>query len=152
MSTYVIDISTLPYLSVADRDALPACAAVYLVMERNKVLYVGQTRHLKRRWINHHLLGILEAHIDARIVWYACEDNVQRWQLENKAAAMFRPRYNKALVPRIPTQKTVSALVSNHLYDVLQAMAEREGTPISVQVRALILEGLEARGILVLSP
>lgn len=147
-----IDIFTLPSLPWTERALLPECPAVYFVLEKSRVLYVGQTTQLRTRWQRHHLSLQLSSTMDVRIAWYETADSCHRWQLENQGVTLFHPRYNKALVRRLPTHKTIGAAVPNHLYNILETLAIRANTSMSEQVKTLIREALEQRGILFLEP
>lgn len=51
------DLSMLPFLSLSQKNSLPACPAVYFAVDsKNRVLYVGQATNLLARWKNHHRL------------------------------------------------------------------------------------------------
>lgn len=52
---------------------LPAVSAVYRVWHRDQVVYVGQTKNLKKRWQQHHILPKLLRHYDMdwRLDWVA---------------------------------------------------------------------------------
>jgi excinuclease UvrABC nuclease subunit len=51
-------LNNLPFVTFDNRKSLPNAPAVYFVISRWKeVLYVGRTRHLRGRWMNHHLMS-----------------------------------------------------------------------------------------------
>lgn len=149
MERRTISIATLPSLPLTDRALLPECQCAYVVMEGKTVLYAGQTRNLRQRWGNHHLVKHLERHHNVSIAWVTFATRFECEFYERSAIELFRPRYNKTLVPREPTHKTISALVPMHIYRVLDSLASREGTTITAQMRKLMYGALEARGILI---
>ena len=148
----LIDIFALPALPLEERHTLPECQAVYFVLEERRVLYVGQTRQLRSRWRAHHLLSVLLEAPGKRIAWVEERQAWMRSRLEQQGVTLFRPRYNKALVQHLPTYKSVTTTMPNHLYAILETLATRAQTPVSEQVRILIREALERRGMLILDP
>ncbi|MGB7088134.1 MAG: GIY-YIG nuclease family protein [Phormidesmis sp.] len=50
---------------------LPAVSAIYRVWHCDHVVYVGQTKNLRERWKNHHILPKLLVHygVDWRLDW-----------------------------------------------------------------------------------
>ncbi|MBE9013402.1 GIY-YIG nuclease family protein, partial [Pseudanabaenaceae cyanobacterium LEGE 13415] len=42
-----------------DLSKLPSTSAIYRVWHQNRVVYVGQTINLKKRWKTHHILPML---------------------------------------------------------------------------------------------
>ena len=55
---------------------LPSISAIYRVWHGGKVVYVGQTKNLKQRWQQHHILPKLLARYgtDWRLDWIAIEE------------------------------------------------------------------------------
>lgn len=147
-----IDVFTLPFVPFEERNTLPDCAAVYFVLEAKRVLYVGKTTRLRSRWKGHQLLSMLYEHRSVHIAWAALEDSISRWQVENEACKVFRPRYNKALVPHLAAPKSVCVLFPKHIHDILSALAEKEGVCMAQHVRTLVLDALKQRGVLILEP
>lgn len=49
-----IDLASLPTLALSERKRLPNVAACYLVLEGEKVLYIGQSKNLAFRWNTNH--------------------------------------------------------------------------------------------------
>ena len=50
-----INLSSLPSLSLLNKDQLPHCSAIYFLLDcENRVLYVGKARNLCARWKDHH--------------------------------------------------------------------------------------------------
>jgi predicted GIY-YIG superfamily endonuclease len=148
----LIYLTDLPALSFHERHALPQCQAVYVVMTGKAVLYVGQTRQLRTRWRNHHLCHQLAQLEEVRILWHEENQKFARDRMEDQAIKLFHPRFNKALVRRPPTYKTVTTTLSNHLYHVLQDLASKSDLCVSQQIRILLREALEKRDILILEP
>ena len=53
MNLAAINPLDLPSLSLAERKNLPDCAAIYFVMEGDRILYIGKSINLAQRWANH---------------------------------------------------------------------------------------------------
>ena len=75
---------------------LPSISAIYRVWHGGKVVYVGQTKNLKQRWQQHHILPKLLARygMDWRLDWIAIEEaNLTR--AEAFSYRCFRPVLNQ---------------------------------------------------------
>ena len=75
---------------------LPPISAIYRVWHRDVVVYVGQTKDLKQRWQQHHILPKLLAYygMDWRLDWIAIsEANLTR--AEAFSYRCFRPVLNQ---------------------------------------------------------
>jgi excinuclease UvrABC nuclease subunit len=62
---------------LSEIEHLPACPAVYQVKTKDgKILYVGSTSNLKKRWIAHHVLArLIPYKIETlRVFWYETEN------------------------------------------------------------------------------
>lgn len=59
-----IDIAKLSSLPLADRKRLPKCAACYLVLEGEQVVYIGQAKNLLVRWQSHNKLKCFQERKD----------------------------------------------------------------------------------------
>lgn len=46
---------------MTDLSCLPSVSAIYHVVHQGRVVYVGKTKNLKRRWQNHHIRHRLDA-------------------------------------------------------------------------------------------
>ena len=65
----------LPSLPLTDRRQLPNCAAVYLVLEGETVIYVGQSTSLILRWQQHNKLKQLKSRgTEIKVAWLECSD------------------------------------------------------------------------------
>ncbi len=75
---------------------LPSISAIYRVWHRDRVVYVGQTKNLKQRWQQHHILPKLLGHygMDWRLDWIEInEANLTR--AEAFSYRHFRPVLNQ---------------------------------------------------------
>ena len=68
-----VALETLPRLPFADRQHLPQVSAVYFALaDTGKVLYIGATEDVRRRWSSpHHGEKQLVPHGCAFIAWHA---------------------------------------------------------------------------------
>lgn len=75
---------------------LPPISAVYRVWHCGVVVYVGQTKNLKQRWQQHHILPLLLARygMDWRLDWVAI-DEVNLTRAEAFSYRYFRPVLNQ---------------------------------------------------------
>jgi hypothetical protein len=90
-----LDIAALPSLPLLDRSKLPSVAACYLVIEKDAVIYVGQTCRLQKRWNAHHKLEELKRrNADVKIAWIECNDSSLLTPIENALINWFQPELN----------------------------------------------------------
>lgn len=91
------DVLDLPFVHLLHRDNLPSFRAIYFVVYKNEILYIGCTNNLFDRWKAHGLTKkILELREDTVIHWlkyfskqYFIEE-VEKVLIEH-----FKPRFNK---------------------------------------------------------
>jgi GIY-YIG catalytic domain len=79
-----------------DLSQLPPVSAIYRVWHRDRVIYVGKTFNLKKRWKNHHILPTLlyRYHTDWTIDWVEISpSNLNR--AEAFAYRCFKPELNQ---------------------------------------------------------
>ncbi|MBR8835188.1 MAG: AAA family ATPase [Stigonema ocellatum SAG 48.90 = DSM 106950] len=98
-----IELSELPSVSLNARQYLPACSAIYMVIDSlNQVLYVGKASNLQIRWQRHHRLEQLndiDKKMFVRIAWLVCEQN-QLDKLEVDFIAKYSPLLNNTPVTK----------------------------------------------------
>lgn len=97
----MIDISTLNPLqlpSIPLGDKLPNCSCVYFVVDSTgRVLYVGKTKNLAKRWIRHHKIIEVRQIDSVHIAYLECDtDNLD--ETEKLSIIKFNPPFNKVLV------------------------------------------------------
>ena len=72
------EFGTLPNLRLSERAILPECSAIYFVIARDQVLYVGLAINLRNRWQNHHRfpqLAVLNKRCEVRLFWLSYPQN-----------------------------------------------------------------------------
>ncbi|MBW4583575.1 MAG: GIY-YIG nuclease family protein [Tildeniella nuda ZEHNDER 1965/U140] len=95
------EFSTLPNLTLLERERLPECSAIYFAIARDQVLYVGLATNLRKRWQKHHRLPQLEAvnkQCEIRLFWLGCAQN-QLNDLERQYIEYYCPTLNQTKVP-----------------------------------------------------
>lgn len=106
-----VKLSALPSLPLADRRQLPNCAAVYLVLEGENVIYVGQSTSLILRWQGHDKLKQLKSRgAEIRLAWLECNDPTLLRSIEAALIQWFKPELNrfypKLKQPHLTSEKT----------------------------------------------
>lgn len=71
-------------LPITERSKLPAAPGVYFVYTpSNKLLYIGSSSNLQRRWYSHHRYQqFIETSIETRIGWFVCDSDEELAQIE----------------------------------------------------------------------
>lgn len=73
MNTTAIDPLTLPSLSLSQRKQLPSVCAVYFVLHKDEIIYIGKSNTLMQRRSAHHRLKELNSLPgEVRIAWLIC--------------------------------------------------------------------------------
>lgn len=91
-----IDIASLPSLVLAERKQLPNCAACYLVLEGETVVYVGRSANLRLRWRNYHqkLRHLKNRGTKIKIAWLECSEPSLLPAIEKALIGYFQPELN----------------------------------------------------------
>jgi hypothetical protein len=89
-------IKGLPSVEIEKRKTLPNAEAVYVVWALDKILYIGQTKDLCRRFNNHHRL-VEFLNCDAKIAWFDAEGS-DRLEIESDLIEAFCPELNWASI------------------------------------------------------
>lgn len=95
------EFGTLPNLRLSERAILPECSAIYFVIARDQVLYVGLAINLRNRWQNHHRfpqLAVLNKRCEVRLFWLSYPQN-QLNDLEHQYIEYYCPTLNRTRVP-----------------------------------------------------
>lgn len=136
MNPKTIKPLTLPSLPLVDRSQLPACPAVYFVLESDTVLYIGQTGNLQQRWIAHHRwhqLKVISGNI--RIAWLECSDVNLLVGIEKAAIEYFQPSLNQTRVGG--EQNTIKLVMPKALkirFKALCVRAERDMSSVGCEL------------------
>jgi len=148
MSTATIDPTVLPSLPPDERRGLPNTAAIYFVLAGDTVLYVGQSRALRQRWLAHHRLKQLNAHGGCRIAWMQVDDVNLLDGIERGCIAHFNPLLNDQDTAggRIVREGELwfNVRISAKQKARLDTWARRNGASSSLVMRLLLQEALDA--------
>lgn len=87
-------VKTLPSIPFKNKKALPVLSAVYLVLDgKDRVIYVGETGNLRKRWLCHKLNGMVDHINGCRIAYIPVEPGL-RLDTEKALISYFDPLYN----------------------------------------------------------
>ncbi|MDV3002448.1 MAG: UvrABC system protein C (plasmid) [Chroococcopsis gigantea SAG 12.99] len=91
----------LPYVTLAERQQLPSCAAIYFAIDENdRILYVGKAKNLMTRWKNHHRLYKLQQlnqESPVRLAWQVCNEE-DLSEIEKRLITEYQPLLNNTQV------------------------------------------------------
>lgn len=137
MKQTVINPLTLPSLPLANRSALPSCAAIYFVLEGDHILYIGRTTNLQQRWMAHHRYSQLTS--ETRIAWLESSDPELLPEIEAALIAHFNPPLNGTAV----IGGKIIFNLSLELKAKLEQLASLERRSVSKMALLLVEEGLQ---------
>lgn len=84
------DFQSVPFRSL---DLLPSFAGIYFAMQDDEVLYVGQSKNIRKRWMFHHKYNELLEFESVRIHWIR-SDGRPLLQQENEWIQLCNPPLN----------------------------------------------------------
>jgi hypothetical protein len=87
-------VQGLPSLSVNDRRTFPDVESIYLVWADNSLLYIGQTKNLRKRFEHHHRL-VEFLNCEAKVAWFDAS-GCNRLDVEGQLIELFLPTLNWA--------------------------------------------------------
>ncbi len=137
-----IDLSSLPSVSLLNKDILPHCSAIYFLLDsENRVLYIGQATNLCARWKAHHRfeqLKKINRKSNIRIAWLVLNNNKELLdQTERYFIELYQPLLNKTPVPakkiipaEIALQKTLIRLSKLNVVILGIASPDNSSLPI----------------------
>lgn len=142
-----IRLSELPSLRMSEIGRLPDIGAVYIAATcESRVLYVGQTVFLARRWRTHHRLEQIQQEPDARIFWIPESNPEAARRLENALIERFQPELNWTEHPVSEKRmSTIAVRVPSHVAEFYEELARRERRKLSDTIR-LVLTDYAKRG------
>lgn len=81
------------YVDFSKKGTLPECPGIYFVAEDGRVVYIGQSINVKRRFIQHHRAMDFAELDDPKVYWKSCEvEELQK--TEQDYIDKFNPRLN----------------------------------------------------------
>lgn len=91
-----IDPLKLPRILIPNRKKLDQISAIYFVISKTeKLLYIGQTENLKKRWHKHECGIELDSPKQTSISWIEIEDGNFRKKLEKLLIRKYKPSLNR---------------------------------------------------------
>lgn len=97
----------LPRVFIDERSQLPECPAVYYVLWRDKVLYVGSTKNLRKRFLNHHRASAFDVFESVEIAWQEMNAAISLRELracESEAISVSMPILNDESSRKVTNQ------------------------------------------------
>lgn len=136
-------VKGLPSVAIGERKTLPKEEAVYLVWTLDKLLYIGETRDLNKRFKDHHRL-VEFLNCDAKIAWFD-STGCDRLEVEEDLIAMLTPELNvRKFNPsrKEDSVKKVSTTIQldQEARDRLEQLMAKWHLSLAGAVRRLILE------------
>ncbi|WP_017655956.1 GIY-YIG nuclease family protein [Fortiea contorta] len=133
--------SNLPSLPLIDKNKLPDIPAIYFIWSSNKLLYIGKTSNLKKRFYQHHrAVNFLEAGGDTRIAWFSIQDD-ELPSLEQDLIELLEPDLNYTLTGQ--PNNIISFRLTDAELQSLQGFHISEDKSLS-QTAARLLRGMLA--------
>jgi hypothetical protein len=140
------EISTIEVLQQLEsvpllhRSQLPEIAAIYLVYQGDRLLYIGRTGNLKQRWIQHHRQKQFAAIEDVRIAWFPCHEGQP--ELEATLIELLEPQLNGQEGSRLDTKNRVFSFRLNDAEIGILEARKLQGESIDQTARRLLKEVL----------
>lgn len=93
-----INPQSLPSLPFERRGSLPEHSAVYFVLQDDRILYIGRTVNLMKRWRSHPRKYQFKDTTSAiKIAWLKCSDPKLLPSIEIALIHFFKPEFNESL-------------------------------------------------------
>lgn len=147
-----INPSTLPSVSLPDREQLPTTPCVYFAIdEQGVVQYIGRSVNPQARWRCHHRYQQLSGMSGIKISYLLLEEAELLPEVEAALISFFQPRLNRECQEsrvgslRGVCMKRLSASIPDKLYERLEKLAEFEGRSVSNLVSYLLEHSLERK-------
>lgn len=113
-------LQQLKSVPLLHRSQLPPVAAVYLVYQSDRLLYIGRTENLKQRWSGHHRQKQFSELEEVRIAWFPCTEDAPL--LESTLIELLEPEFNGQEQPNITGKSLINFRCPD---DVLEAISDR---------------------------
>lgn len=94
-STKSFDITSLPTVLLDNKDRLPNVSAIYFVLsQQNKILYIGQSKALNKRWKHHQKLKDISQYESVKIAYLVFSIPDFLFEIEQALIRHFNPSLN----------------------------------------------------------
>lgn len=141
--------NSLPMATLGDRRELPECPAIYFVLEKDTVVYIGQTVNLRQRISSHHRLPEWKVRDDIQIRWLPCSNAATLPQLEKHLIDMVQPEMNNSPVRNVENLEDglsndrkrpnrLSIGLSEREYKFLEMLAAENEETLAAQLRMVL--------------
>jgi GIY-YIG catalytic domain len=108
----------LPSIGILERAELPELEAIYIAWTESNLLYIGQTKNLRQRFVSHHRMNEF-INADARLSWFDL-DGVDRLIAEERLIGTSSPAHEGRVTLYLP----------DDLYLAVQRLAVEDGAKI----------------------
>lgn len=125
-TTVVVDMlrNSVPSLPIMERAKLPQVPAIYFVITpSNKLLYIGQTKNLFNRWLQHlWYQQFIEADPNSRVVWFSFDEdsNSSMPEIENEPIGLLSSNFNGTALPPNNNTPLLSFRCPKELQDCIE--------------------------------
>jgi hypothetical protein len=141
MNPEMLSLSELPSLPLRERKSLPVYPAIYFLLDGEKVLYIGKTQNLRRRWSAH--FREKQAPENSRIAWLELEEVALLGRVEKIFIKYFNPSLNGVGSPHRSGERVSVQFDDENLLKRIEEMAIDEERPVSRQVLLLAKAAVE---------
>ena len=133
-----LDISHLPCLALSEKFKLPSIAGVYLCVDRNNtVQYIGQSRNIYQRWLQHHRANQLSEIGNIKIYYLAVSDVLLLNEIEKALINWYEPCLNFTRISIETNEDKVikrSISLPKNLADKIQEYSSKQKRSFSSQI------------------
>ena len=107
-------ITALPSVPLLDRDQLPNAPGIYFALSgTNELYYIGRSRNMRVRWLQHHRYSELCQVSDIRLAFAVVEEQHMLGNLERALIRRLNPPINDIFTARYPQPTEIEALFSD---------------------------------------
>lgn len=135
-----IDLSTLPYVALSERNALPSTSGIYFAIDsEGTVQYIGLSKNIQHRWLQHHRYNELQSINGIRIAYLAVDDETLLLNIERALIAWFNPVLNRKRKPvgsSTGLKVVVEVDVENLGSDIQQIIKDSKRSPTAIAAEA----------------
>lgn len=107
-----VDLNQSPHIAFDQREQLPKTSGLYIVKQRELIVYVGVAENLRKRWKNHHRTPEIAALGDGVEIHYLEMPHEQAASIELATIKELRPQLNRRTYQELDTPIPSDAPVS----------------------------------------
>lgn len=131
----------LPFVNLDELKNLPSIRACYFVLDNDKILYIGRTENLKKRWVSHHIMRNHDLPDSIKIAWY---EALPFWSLEKMERSLikdYRPKINVPCKNENTVRLTVDVSQVTHL--AFKQACIKQGVTMTEKMSSLMEDWLK---------